>query len=146
MVIFPTLGRNGDLTLDAFSFDEAELDSLAVVLERCGGTRDFRPLATDRHGRAGRRYVVRVSIVSILEQHLLVRFTTRFTLGGRRTLVRFLPGFQSYRCEEITLAGKGSGCADIGAKDDNDAKTKCGLVAGTRGWFGGAASPGTCSK
>ena len=142
MLIVPRLIQKGDLTLDAFSFDNAELDSLAAVLEHCGSTRNFRPLPKDRHGRAGRRYLVRASMVPTIEQHLLVRFTVR----GRRTRVQFLSGFKGYRCEEIALTGKGSGCVDIGAKDDNEARTTCGLIAGSRGWFGGAASPGTCTK
>jgi hypothetical protein len=140
MLLIPKFLSNGNLQLDAFSYNVRELDSVANVIHKISIPYETFELKLDKFDRMGRRYLI------------LKNNVRQFVLAIGAPLLRFksdgdplLEGEGSiYKCEEINLKGSGGGCIELRAVNDDQATVKCSLVANVNRWMGGVASPGKC--
>lgn len=142
MLLSPILTKEGHLILEAYSYDEKELDAVTKVLFALNLSASYKELAPDKVGRTGREYSIHKDKIYLFEQHLDVRFKGT----ERRTLTLISEEEQGYRCQEICLHGDGEGCINFSAKGDPEAIVKCSLIASNKGWLGGIASLGSCYK
>jgi hypothetical protein len=129
---------NGDLQLDARTFNAIEFQSLEATLQMASVQPLFQQLPADAAGRDGRRYLVPAGQVGDLEGVIDGKFSQT---GG------FLPRSgrgRQYACREIALRGQGTGCENMTASNDKVALTKCALIANKNQWFGGVHGPGAC--
>jgi hypothetical protein len=140
MHIIPRLTNDGLLSLDAYSFSDRELRAVETTLGNAHARFDIENLGRDEAGRQGRRYNVAATSVPLLADFLNVRFVMRADV----TVADIGPGGDDYKCEQIALGGPGTGCVNLSAQDEDAALVKCALIAHSKGWFGGAPSPGTC--
>jgi hypothetical protein len=138
MLVVSETDPNGDLILTAYSFDPKELQSLAQVTGRAGASAQGVPVPRDSHGRDGLRYTVPKQFVAKLGEII------GGTFAANGAFERVSGPGDSYACEEIRLHGRSGDCQTIRAVDMPAARSQCGLVARSRGWFGGVPRPGSC--
>jgi hypothetical protein len=142
MLIIPLLNPFQSLFLDAYSYQQREIDAVALTLRNLRVQFDIADLDRDRNDRKGLRHRIPIADVARLEVHLGIRFQGEGTTT--RISVVAPPG-AGYKCKEITVRDSGSGCVNLTATDEADAMVKCALLARHNGWFGGEAEPGTCA-
>jgi hypothetical protein len=142
MLLVPTIKRDRRLFLDAYSYQEGELNAVGKSLEEYGIRSEVEALEPDSSDRTGRRYIIPREDVPKLEERLSIRFRGE----DEQTTTEIYPPGKGYKCEEITLRGHGSGCVDFSANDRTEATVKCALIAHNKGWFGGVASSGNCKS
>jgi len=140
MLIVSEFTQSGDLRLAAYSYDQTEFQDLELFLTRFGMLSRWGPLPGDEHGRECRAYVIWKKLISTFES----------IIGGEFTETgKFKPksgAGNEFACEEIVLGGRGGTCETISALDLAGARAACGLLAQTRGWFGGVPKPGPCPR
>jgi hypothetical protein len=141
MLIIPFLNRTQDLFLDAYSYQEGEIDAVAFMLRRTIQTFEIANLEPDRMGRFGKRHVINSSAVPRFEERIGIRFQGE---GPATAMVIVQPLGTGYRCSEISARGSGTRCLNLSAQDQADATVKCALLASLNHWFGGEAEPGDC--
>jgi len=141
MLLIPRLKTDGSLTLKTYSYSAKEIGVVAAVLSDAEVRFSSQGLPADKRGRRSRGYVIEKADVSRLEMYLHVRFEG----VEASTTVEFEEEVgQTYRCEELAVAGMGRGCVNLVARSGSEAKVKCAMIANARAWLGGVASPGRC--
>jgi hypothetical protein len=143
MLVLPTRDSSGNLLLSVYSFDPREVDAVLFVLKKYAIEFFFDQITPDRSGRSGIKYIIPSSEVGRLGERLGGAFDDNGS---------FVPSENAdgesgkhFACRQITYNGTGSGCVDVIAEDENDARLKCALIANDRNWFGGVPSPGACN-
>jgi hypothetical protein len=141
MLIFPFLNPGKSLFLDAYSYQIDEIATVATLLRRVVGVFETIDLERDDADRWGKRHVITSVYVGQLEKRLGLRFRGR---GDTTAILVVKPLGAGYRCTEISAHGEGTGCINMSASDESEAKVKCALIAGHNAWFGGEAALGKC--
>lgn len=145
MLVIPQLFDGKILHLDAYSFDEKELEAVKDALDDSGVKYEIKDILPDKEKRKGRRFIIRGNAITLLEDYLGLKFVRESVIGGTdRTTIEVVDGGSPFKCEEISLKNHKKGCEDVKAKNQSAATLKCALVAKKKGWFGGVASPGVC--
>src|SRR2546423_9319939 len=134
MLIVPFLTAAKDLFLDAYSYQEKEIDTVSLVLTKIIHKFGVLELGRDRMERPGMRHVVASHDVRRFEDRMGVRFQREGEVTA--TIVTKGPG-TGYRCREISARGLGSGCVNLAATDEAEAIVRCALLANVNHWFGG---------
>lgn len=139
MIIFHEILPNLNLILRAYTFNDSEYEPLQNVIRESVGEIPWTPISNDSFGRPGRKY----TIVS----HLVYRFQSYLGVEFFPDKIVSLNNGQPYRCKELKLGSRATGCKTFYAEDIDRAKTKCSLViAREEGWFSGEAEEGECKK
>ena len=159
------LSSQVSLSLNAYSFNEKELDIIPNVLFRAGiKEKQIERIHRDEAGRIGEHIGLRSEEIDGLEKRLDLRF-----LADRKGDVVIVPDWalrdeaspfagipdrfglwlpfrkeRPYCCRELALHGDGKESVQITADDDDDALFKCALFGGQRNWFGSKANKGPC--
>lgn len=141
MIVVPHFLEDGNLQLDAFSFSDQELESVANTIESMGLPFESFDLKPDEFNRKGKGYFI---FKEYVRQFLLNIGPPLMHYKSIRPPLMEGKG-KTYKCEELTLSGKGGDCANLRAKDSDQATVKCALVAHQNQWMGGVASPGKCN-
>lgn len=146
MLLKPKLNLNGNLALDAFSFNSNEIDAVGFILERARIRTVNERLTKDRQGRFGLRFYISGDDVNKLEQILNLKFIgfenqTKIEMGESYLHADGL-GPKSFRCSRID--NPPPGCKTIYAYDEQEAIIKCALVAGSENWLGAVPTKGSC--
>lgn len=97
MLLIPTLRTDGSLEIEAHSFQEEEVLTVASYLLEYGVAFSVMELRADRLGRIVRRYTIDRADVGRLEGALQAGFTVR----RDRTTVEFIGDGQPFRCIEL---------------------------------------------
>lgn len=144
MLLIPVIDSNGDLALDAYSFDSNEINAVGIILDRSRINIVNERLAKDNKGRYGLRFKIAKREISKLESTLNLKFVGR----GRSTDVTLgdewlnADGATSFKCSRIDHPPPG--CETIFADDEQEAIVKCGLIAKSKNWLGGVPTRGYC--
>jgi hypothetical protein len=132
------IDRKGNMYLSAYTFSDKEFRALEIVLEEAGIFPKFSPIRLKFDSRPGRRYFVPKESILRFASVLGVDFDRR----GQLVLKGGLGG--GYACEEIKVGGRGNGCEEFSAQNDNFAIVICGMIAKGKKWFGGVPRKGGC--
>lgn len=96
-------------------------------------------LSEGRDGRLARRYWAKLSDMPRLGRVLGGTFDERLAFHPISS------SGQAFACRELSVMGRGDGCENMSAPDEDVARTRCALIANQKGWYGGKAVTGTCS-
>lgn len=148
MLLIPNINFQGNLSLDAFSFNSEEIDAVTSVLNKSNIKISTLELPKDKSGRFGIRFSVPAREISKLERTLNIKFEG----SGEDTGVEMSGIFSNltgerpstYKCNRIDPPP--TACKTIYADDDKEAVVLCGLVAHDNNWLGGDAKPGNCDS
>lgn len=146
MLLIPNINFQGNLSLDAYSFSNIELNAVTFVLEKSKISIRVNELPKDYSGRFGIRFFVLSIEISKLEQTLNIKFGGI----GENTKIKMEEGYSnfsgggpsSYKCKR--LDNPPPGCQTIYAFDDKEAVVLCGLIANDNNWLGGISNLGNC--
>jgi hypothetical protein len=146
MLLIPKINREGNLTLDAYSYNSDEIDSVAFILTKAEISILSEILDPDVLGRFGLRFLIIAFEILKLERTLNLKFEGK----EENTKISLGPNFKnasgggptSYKCSRIDTPPHT--CETIYANDQKEAIVKCSLIAGTKNWLGGIPTPGYC--
>ncbi|MBT1710753.1 hypothetical protein KK062_21105 [Fulvivirgaceae bacterium PWU5] len=137
MIIKHTLIPSEGLFLRAYSFDDKEFIPLENVFARSIGALIGRLIGPDRDGRKGLEYEIKFRFIKDFERYVGLRFfVDRIEMVDEGIV---------FRCNELSMRGRESGCRTFRALDLDRAKVKCAtVIAREESWFSGDAQEGPC--
>ena len=143
MLIIPfRIPYNGDLRLDAYSYNSQEIETVTITLDKIEAQYVTETISHDNRDRTGKRFTINQYFIERLERYLNIRFIGNENSTVAKIVADF--GGQSFKCERVDSPP--FDCQTIFANNNHDALVKCALIASSNNWFGGVSNHGECDK
>lgn len=127
------------LILSCYSYHESEFDSVRYVIKRANVEATSVKIQSKTDDRIGIKFIIRDEHIRRLEKFLKIRIFPRDKeLKGN--------GNSPFKCKRVVVLSQRRECKTIYADDEHSANVICAMVAKDKGWFGGVAESGQCSK